>query len=65
MRALGHVKGQYMERTFWRKVRGKVIGRHNFTGIEIATSAGAFSDSWCDPDACCLPQVSAVSLIAC
>jgi len=51
-----------MEKTFWRKVlhiistgstfcsfkvRGKMIGRHAFTGIEVATSAGnIFSPSY-------------------
>jgi len=40
VRALGSQKGQYMEKTFWRKVTGKMVGRHFFTGIEVATSAG-------------------------
>jgi saccharopine dehydrogenase-like NADP-dependent oxidoreductase len=40
VRALGSMGGQYMEKTFWRKVTGKMIGRHFFTGIEVATAAG-------------------------
>jgi len=40
IRALGQIKGQYVERTLWRKVLGRFIGRHFFTGIEIATASG-------------------------
>eukprot|EP00456_Euglypha_rotunda_P051951 TRINITY_DN41908_c0_g1_i18.p1 TRINITY_DN41908_c0_g1~~TRINITY_DN41908_c0_g1_i18.p1 ORF type:complete len:135 (+),score=16.90 TRINITY_DN41908_c0_g1_i18:261-665(+) len=40
VRGLGWSEGKYIERTFWRKVHGRMIGRHFFTGIEIATSAG-------------------------
>jgi len=40
VRALGYIDGRYTEKTFWRKVTGKLIRRHHFTGIEVATSAG-------------------------
>jgi len=40
VRALGKSKGRYIEKTFWRKVHGRFIGRHFFTGIEISTAAG-------------------------
>jgi len=40
VRALGTINGQFMEKTFWRKVTGKMIGRHFFTGIEVSTAAG-------------------------
>jgi saccharopine dehydrogenase-like NADP-dependent oxidoreductase len=41
VRGLGTVGGRYEERTWWRKVRGQYIGEHFFTGIEVATAAGA------------------------
>jgi len=40
VRGLGHAQGVFMEKTYWRKVDGQYIGRHFFTGIEIATAAG-------------------------
>jgi saccharopine dehydrogenase-like NADP-dependent oxidoreductase len=40
VRGLGMSQGRYMEKTYWRKVVGRYLGRHFFTGIEISTSAG-------------------------
>jgi saccharopine dehydrogenase-like NADP-dependent oxidoreductase len=40
VRGLGMVQGRYMEKTYWRKVMGRYVGRHFFTGIEISTAAG-------------------------
>ncbi|MHC4409685.1 MAG: saccharopine dehydrogenase family protein, partial [Planctomycetota bacterium] len=40
VRGLGKVDGRYEEKTFWRKVEGRRIGRHFFTGIELSTAAG-------------------------
>jgi len=40
VRALGMQEGRYLEKTFWRRVLGRLIGRHAFTGIEIATASG-------------------------
>jgi saccharopine dehydrogenase-like NADP-dependent oxidoreductase len=40
VRALGYTEGRYEEKTYWRKVTGRFIGRHFFTGIEVSTSAG-------------------------
>ena len=40
VRGLGKVDGRYEERTYWRKVEGRRIGKHFFTGIELSTAAG-------------------------
>jgi len=40
VRALGMRKGRFEERTYWRKVEGRHIGSHFFTGIELSTAAG-------------------------
>jgi len=40
VRGLGMRKGRFEERTFWRKVEGRAIGPHFFTGIELSTAAG-------------------------
>lgn len=40
VRGLGRVNGRYEERTYWRKVSGRSIGSHFFTGIEVSTAAG-------------------------
>jgi len=40
VRGLGTVDGRYEEKTFWRKVEGRYIGRRFFTGIELSTAAG-------------------------
>jgi len=40
VRGLGYIGDHYEEKTYWRKVPGRFVGRHFFTGIEIATSAG-------------------------
>jgi len=40
VRGLGTVDGRLEERTFWRKVEGRLIGAHFFTGIEVSTAAG-------------------------
>jgi len=40
VRGLGLSGGRYMEKTYWRKVGGRRIGRHFFTGIELSTAAG-------------------------
>lgn len=39
-RALGYVKDQFVERTWWRRVGSQAIGQHVFTGIELSTAAG-------------------------
>jgi len=41
VRALGYTDGQFIEKTFWRKIEGHYIGAHFFTGIEVSTAAGA------------------------
>ena len=40
VRGLGMRKGRFEERTYWRKVEGRRIGPHFFTGIELSTAAG-------------------------
>jgi saccharopine dehydrogenase-like NADP-dependent oxidoreductase len=40
VRGTGRVEGRLEERTYWRKVEGRRIGKHFFTGIELSTSAG-------------------------
>lgn len=40
VRGLGTSGGRYMEKTYWRRVPGRYLGKHFFTGIEISTSAG-------------------------
>jgi len=40
VRGLGRCGDRYEERTFWRKVDGRLIGETFFTGIEISTAAG-------------------------
>jgi len=40
VRGLGLVDGRLEERTYWRKVEGRNIGGHFFTGIEVSTAAG-------------------------
>jgi saccharopine dehydrogenase-like NADP-dependent oxidoreductase len=40
VRGLGYAQGRYMEKTYWRRVAGRYLGRHFFTGIEISTAAG-------------------------
>jgi len=40
IRGMGRSGGRLMEKTYWRKIEGRRIGGHFFTGIEIATSAG-------------------------
>ncbi|MCA9880963.1 MAG: saccharopine dehydrogenase NADP-binding domain-containing protein [Thermomicrobiales bacterium] len=39
-RALGQVGGQFVERTWWRRVGSQPVGQHVFTGIELSTAAG-------------------------
>ncbi len=41
VRGLGTSQGRYMEKTYWRRVPGRYLGKHFFTGIEISTAAGA------------------------
>jgi len=40
VRGLGIKDGRLEEHTFWRKVEGRHIGDHFFTGIEVSTAAG-------------------------
>jgi len=40
VRGLGTSQGRYMEKTYWRRVNGRYLGKHFFTGIEISTAAG-------------------------
>ncbi|MHC4953871.1 MAG: saccharopine dehydrogenase family protein [Planctomycetota bacterium] len=40
VRGLGTVDGRFEERTYWRKVEGRRLGGHFFTGIEVSTAAG-------------------------
>jgi saccharopine dehydrogenase-like NADP-dependent oxidoreductase len=40
VRGLGTSQGRYMEKTYWRKVTGRYLAKHFFTGIEISTAAG-------------------------
>jgi saccharopine dehydrogenase-like NADP-dependent oxidoreductase len=40
VRGLGTSEGRYMEKTYWRRVNGRYLGKHFFTGIEISTAAG-------------------------
>lgn len=40
VRGLGTSGGRYMEKTYWRRVNGRYLGKHFFTGIEISTAAG-------------------------
>ena len=40
VRGLGTAQGRYMEKTYWRRVPGRYLGKHFFTGIEISTAAG-------------------------
>jgi saccharopine dehydrogenase-like NADP-dependent oxidoreductase len=40
VRGLGMAKGKYMEKTYWRRVNGRYLGKYFFTGIEISTAAG-------------------------
>ncbi|MEM8885902.1 MAG: saccharopine dehydrogenase C-terminal domain-containing protein [Planctomycetota bacterium] len=40
VRGLGFIDGRYEERTYWRKVEGRRLGGHFFTGIEVSTAAG-------------------------
>ncbi|MHC5042406.1 MAG: saccharopine dehydrogenase C-terminal domain-containing protein [Planctomycetota bacterium] len=40
VRGLGTRNGRFEEKTFWRKVEGRRIGPHFFTGIELSTAAG-------------------------
>lgn len=40
VRGLGTRNGRFEEKTYWRKVEGRRIGPHFFTGIELSTAAG-------------------------
>lgn len=40
VRGLGTRDGRFEEKTYWRKVEGRRIGPHFFTGIELSTAAG-------------------------
>jgi len=40
VRGLGTIAGRYEEKTYWRKVEGRYIDKHFYTGIEISTAAG-------------------------
>ena len=40
VRGLGTIDGRYEEKTYWRKVEGRYIDGHFYTGIEISTAAG-------------------------
>jgi len=40
VRGLGMRHGEYVEKTWWRKINGVHIGGSYFTGIEVSTAAG-------------------------
>ncbi|HEX5138058.1 MAG TPA: saccharopine dehydrogenase C-terminal domain-containing protein [Planctomycetota bacterium] len=40
VRGLGTSQGRYMEKTYWRRVNGRYLGKQFFTGIEVSTAAG-------------------------